>query len=365
MKYTRSVFLLFTLAFTANLTSCKKDQVVATPILPAVLVSVERFIPRGFSAKVSDLNIRDDNPLTLEGIALGRRLFYDPILSGNNKQSCGSCHIQKFAFSNGPDFALSLGADGFSKTRRNAPTTFNMLWAKSFTWDGSQPNLEEQATGPITNPVEMNQDITLLANELQANSNYPYLFKKAFGTDSITVTLVVKALAQFERTIVSGDSKFDLWAQHKINLSSDELEGFTIFQSQTLGDCIHCHSAGNTFTNFDFKHNGLDTARSGTKVDIGRFGVTHNGFDSMMFKTPTLRNIALTAPYMHDGRFKTLEEVVEFYDHGFYRNRNLDVNMMMLPKNRMSSLQKMQLVAFLKTLSDTSFTKDVRYSSPF
>ncbi|MCX6190095.1 MAG: c-type cytochrome [Bacteroidetes bacterium] len=363
-KRTLLAFCLIALS-AAMILSCSKDPKVATPLNAPVLVSVESFIPRGFSSKVVDLNLRNDNPLTVQGIALGRRLFYDPLLSGNNKQSCGSCHIQKYAFSNGLDFALSLGADGFSKTRRNAPTTFNLLWAKSFTWDGGQPNLEEQVVGPITNPVEMNQDISLLANELQADPNYPYLFKKAFGTDSITVALVAKALAQFERIIVSGDSKFDLWAQRKINLSNDELEGYAIFQSQTLGDCIHCHSAGNTFTNFDFKHNGLDTAMSGTQVDVGRFGVTHQGFDSMMFKTPTLRNIALTAPYMHDGRFKTLEEVVEFYDHGFYRNRNLDVNMMMLPKYRMSTTQKMQLVAFLKTLTDTSLTKDLRYSTPF
>ncbi len=345
--------------------SCKKDYKLASSTTGNLFVALESFVPRGFSTMATDLNFRKDNPLTEEGIALGRRLFYDPLLSGNNKQSCGSCHIQKFAFADRPDMALSTGTDGVSKTGRNTPPTFNLLWAKHFMWDGSQPGLEEQVIGPITNPVEMNQDINLLVNELQADANYPYLFKKAFGTDKITIALIQKALAQFERIIVSGNSRFDLMLQKKVMFDVDEKEGMRIFDDQQLGDCTHCHSLGGTFTNFDFKHNGLDTAIPGSKVDLGRYNTTHVGFDSMSFKTPSLRNIALTAPYMHDGRLKTLEDVVEFYDNGFHRNKNLDVNMAMLPKNRMTTKQKMQLVKFLHTLTDTSLTTNIRYSNPF
>lgn len=361
----RASIYFFLIAIVVVVYSCRKDYRIIGPIPDNTPVSIISFIPPGFPSLASDLNIRKDNPLTEEGIALGRRLFYDVKLSGNNTQSCGSCHIQKYAFTNGPNLPLSFGADGISQTKRNTPSTFNLLWAKHFMWDGSQPGIEEQATGPITNPVEMNQDLKLLVNELQSDPNYPALFKKAFGSDSITIARVQMALGQFERTIVSGSSKYDLFIQRKVNFTPDEYAGLAIFQSMTLGDCVHCHSLGGTFTDFAFKHNGLDTALPGSTIDVGRFGITHQGFDSMMFKTPTLRNIALTSPYMHDGRFKTLEEVVEFYDHGYYRNKNLDVNMALLPKNRMTVTQKAQLVTFLKTLTDTVFTKDPKLSNPF
>ncbi len=364
MKNRKIVISLAFLLALVIIISCKKDRPIVTPLGSITLVNAQSFIPRGFSTFPTDLNIRPDNPLTKEGIDLGRRLFYEKKLSGNNEQSCASCHIQEYAFSNGP-LALSIGADGVSKTHRNAPTTFNLLWAKTFTWDGAQPGIEEQALGPITNPVEMNQDLNLLVNELQADPNYPYLFRKAFGTDSITIGLIQKALGQFERTIVSGNSKFDLALQLKIKLDSDELKGRAIFESQTKGDCMHCHTVGGTFTNFGFFNNGLDTAIAGTTIDVGRYSITGLGHDSMMFKTPTLRNIELTAPYMHDGRFKTLEEVVEFYDHGFHRNKNLDVNMALLPKNRMTTKEKAQLVLFLKTLTDLSLTTNPAYSNPF
>jgi cytochrome c peroxidase len=365
MKKRNIIFTIsFILALAIVISSCKKDRPIITPLGAITLVNAQSFIPRGFSTFPNDLNIRPDNPLTKEGIDLGRRLFYEKKLSGNNEQSCSSCHMQEYAFSNGP-LALSIGSDGISKTHRNAPTTFNLLWAKTFTWDGAQPGIEEQALGPITNPAEMNQDLNLLVNELQADPNYPYLFRKAFGTDSITVGLIQKALGQFERTIVSGNSRYDLAAQHKIQLTIDEIAGRAIFESQTKGDCVHCHTIGGTFTNFDFKNNGLDTAIGGTTIDVGRFTITHLDHDSMMFKTPTLRNIELTAPYMHDGRFNNLQEVVDFYDHGFHRNKNLDVNMALLPKNRLTVQEKAQLILFLKTLTDLSLTTNPAYSNPF
>jgi cytochrome c peroxidase len=368
MKRKLTLLFFITLAFAVIIISCKKDFKIVDPIISPHYVDVGSFIPRGFPISPADLNLRADNPLTEEGIALGRRLFYDPKLSGNNKQSCSSCHIQKYAFTNGPGFSLSIGADGVSKTHRNAPAAFNLLWAKTFTWDGAQPGLEEQLIGPITNPAEMNQDINLLANELQADPNYPYLFKKAFGSDSITIARIQKALAQFERTIVSGNSKWDKFARHEIGVSgltTDEFQGMQLFGDQKKGDCTHCHSLGGTFTNFDFKHNGLDTAIIGTTVDVGRFKITNIGFDSMRFKTPTLRNIELTSPYMHDGRFTTLQEVIDFYDHGYHYNRNLDVNMALLPKNRLSVLEKTQIIAFLKMLTDSSLTTNPKYSDPF
>jgi len=357
-------FFVFLLAVLVSfLASCRKDFPLAS--FGVNYVDVNSFIPRGFPASIADLNLRADNPLTLEGIALGRRLFYDKLLSGNNQQSCGSCHIQKYAFTNGPSFNLSTGADGISRTLRNAPATFNLMWSKTFTWDGAQPNLEEQLIGPITSPVEMNQDLKILLEELRADANYPYLFKKAFGTDSITIALVQKAIAQFERTIVSGSSKFDLWLQRKVNLDSFEFAGFMLFDDQKKGDCNHCHSKGGTFTNFDFKHNGLDTLTVGSNPDVGRYGITHFGFDFMSFKTPTLRNIELTTPYMHDGRFQTLEEVLDFYDGGFHYNKNLDVNMALLPKHRLTANEKKCLIRFLKTLTDVEFINNPVFSDPF
>lgn len=325
------------LAFTvAGLTmwSCRKDFKLVDEHAPT---PYQITIPKGFSADPADMNQRADNPITVEGVALGRMLFYEKKLSGNNTQSCGSCHKQELAFTDG--LAQGIGEQG-QRTPRGTMPIFNLLWSKSFTWNGGMPNLEEQLIVPITNPVEMNQDLNQLVNELQTDPNYPYLFKKAFGTDSITIPLVQKAIAQFERSIVSGNSKYDLYLQRKINLTNDEFQGSLLFADMQKGDCIHCHTIGGTFTNFDFKHNGLDTPTAGSVIDVGRYPVTKEGTDSMKFKTPTLRNIALTAPYMHDGRLKTLEDVIDFYDSGYHYNKNLDVNMALLPHSRLTPIEK-------------------------
>jgi cytochrome c peroxidase len=359
-KKTAAIFTGLILLASALTWGCRKDYPLmkisgATPY--------QLVIPKGFSSNPLDMNLRTDNPMTVEGVDLGRRLFYDKKLSGNNTQSCSSCHMQEYAFSNGPAFSTSKGSGGIF-TPRNAPAIFNSLWAREFMWDGGQPGLEEQTLGPITNPIEMNQDLVQLRVELQNDPNYPYLFKKAFGSDSITIGLVQKALAQFERTIISGNSDYDKWRQGKKQLSADEIAGMNLFNDQQKGDCTHCHTLGGTFTNFDYKNNGLDTAIAGSTIDIGKYKISHIPSDSMKFKTPTLRNIALTAPYMHDGRISTLDSVIEFYDHGYHRNKNLDVNMALLPKNRLTPTEKRQIVAFLKTLTDKDLVSNPAYSEP-
>ncbi len=356
----RILYCIFLCAlFGMALWGCKKDYALVSTSGP---VPYTIPIPKGFSSDPADMNQRPDNPVTVEGVALGRMLFYEKKLSGNNTQSCGSCHKQEFAFTDG--LAFGIGERGLATPRGTMPI-FNLLWSKSFTWNGGMPNLEEQLVVPITNPIEMNQDLNLLVNELQTDPNYPYLFKKAFGTDSITIPLIQKAIAQFERSIVSGNSKYDRYLQRTASLTNDEFQGSLLFADMQKGDCVHCHTIGGTFTNFDFKHNGLDTAITGSTIDVGRYPITKDGTDSMKFKTPSLRNIALTAPYMHDGRLKTLEEVIDFYDSGFHYNKNLDVNMALLPKKRLTPLEKKQIVAFLKTLTDTDLTTNKAYSDPF
>ena len=327
--------------------SCKKDDGVSYQgTTPYNLV-----IPSG----LPQMQIPADNQLTVEGVALGKKLFYDPILSGNGKMACGNCHNQHFAFTDSI-FALSTGIDNVKGTR-NAMPLFNLGYQKKFFWDGGAADLESQVIGPIQNPVEMHAALPDVIGKLNASSEYPALFKTAFGIDNITTPYLMKAIAQFERTMVSGNSNFDKYKRGETNLTAQEMNGMTLFSDEAKGDCNHCHSLGSTFSDFEFRNNGVDSIYS----DPGRYKITLHGTDSGKFKTPSLRNIALTAPYMHDGRFTTLQQCLDHYNTGFHYSANLDANLQIAVKGRMTKQDMDDIIAFLQTLTDNDFATDTRF----
>lgn len=292
--------------------------------------------------------IPENNPMTVEGIALGKKLFHDKILSGDGTQSCASCHLQIAGFSDTNRF--SKGIDGLFGDR-NASTIINAGWNTSNFWDGRAVTLEDQAFDPVVNPIEMNNTWHNVENTLNANAAYKYLFKKAFNIDDIDSTHVVMAIAQFERTLISANSRYDKYFRQEVQLTPSELNGYVIFNTEQ-GDCFHCHSTDMFIDNL-FHNNGLDAEPF---LDLGLAKVTGLSSDNGKFKTPTLRNIEFSFPYMHDGRFTTLEQVVEHYNSGGHFSSTVDPLMKKLGVGlQLTNQQKQDLVAFLKTLSDTDF----------
>jgi cytochrome c peroxidase len=313
-------------------------------------------------------NIPADNPLTVEGVKLGRMLFYDNLLSGNNSMSCASCHKQENAFSDTSRF--STGIDGI-QGQRQAMSVFNLLWnTNGFFWDGRTTLLRDQALMPIQDPIEMHQMLPELVSELQASSNYPDQFKKAFGTSSVSTELIGKALEQFMYSIVSNRSKYDEFLKGNVSLTAQEERGRFLFNTEynpgfpdaSGADCRHCHG-GDNFENDRYLNNGLDEDTD--FVDFGREIVTGLSEDRAKFKVTSLRNIELTPPYMHDGRFNTLEEVVEHYNQ-VRSSSTLDGSFgpQMPGGLQLSTEDKAALVAFLKTLTDYEMINDPRYSKP-
>ena len=295
-----------------------------------------------------NLNL-DKNPISKEGIALGEKLFFDPILSGNNNISCASCHLPKLAFSDG--IAQSTLGDNGELLIRNSPALFNLAWHDNYFWDGGSNDLESQTLGPIMSESEMGQDLTSLLPELKTHSEYPDLFKKVFN-DQITLNYVMFALAQYERSLISFESKYDAYVQGKVAYSEAELNGFQVFTQ----NCASCHSLGH-FSDFDFHNNGLDTEFNFTSTEDqrwGRYRITMDVKDVGKYKTPSLRNIELTAPYMHDGRFLSLEDVIEHYSNGIKNSNTLDS---LLPRKgfQFSAQEKGDLIQFLNTLTDENF----------
>ena len=304
-----------------------------------------------------------DNPLTEEGVALGRMLFYDPILSGDETQACASCHMQASGFTDSARF--STGIDGL-QGGRNAMVAFNLAWSPTMFWDGRAGSLEEQALGPVINPIEMHETWPNATEKLNVHSEYPDLFKKAFDIDEIDSNYVVKAIAQFERTLISGNSKWDKWIRGEVMLTEQELRGWDLFNIDgpyVGADCFHCHGAPH-FTDFTFHNNGLDTDE--TFFDLGLYEVTESNLDKAKFKTPTLRNIEVSGPYMHDGRFTSLEEVVEHYNSGGHSSSTVDPLMKNIGEGLLLSPEdKLALVAFLRTLTDEEFLSNQDFSNPF
>jgi cytochrome c peroxidase len=297
-----------------------------------------------------------DNPLTVEGVNLGRRLFHDARLSKNNSQSCATCHDQRKAFAE--ERRNSIGESG-QIGRRNAMPLVNLAWAREFFWDGRANSLREQVLIPIQDAHEMNETLERVVAKLEDVEDYPARFQAAFGSAGITSGRMALALEQFLLTLVSQESKFDRAARRLDTLTPQEQRGLQLFVTEhdparglRGADCFHCHG-GNLFSNHQFLNNGLEE-RAG---DLGRMEVTGRETDRAKFKVPTLRNVALTAPYMHDGRFATLEEVVEHYNGSLHRSPNLDPNLAKHPESGLglSPEDKADLVAFLKALTDQPF----------
>ncbi|MEM7387911.1 MAG: MbnP family protein, partial [Verrucomicrobiota bacterium] len=271
------------------------------------------------TTRFPQLELPADNPLTKEGVELGRRLFHDTRLSSTNRLSCASCHDQKKAFSDSRK--LSAGAAGTSG-KRHAMPLFNLAWAPSFFWDGRSTRLRDQVLEPIEAPHELNESLEKVVEKLRLDSAYPTHFSKAFGSPGISSERIALALEQFLMTLVSQNSRFDRAARGLATLTEEEKRGLQLFVTEFDparglhgADCFHCHS-GNLFTNHRFTNNGLDSIFP----DDGRMEVSQDPVDRGKFKTPSLRNVALTAPYMHDGRFATLEEVIDHYNNTFAVN---------------------------------------------
>lgn len=325
---------------------------------PFMLELPERFPP---------FPVNPDNPLTVEGVELGKRLFFDPILSGNNTQSCASCHQQNAAFVDaGKKFSSGIsGALGI----RNSMPLFNLAWADRFFWDGNAKTLEELMIKPIINEFEMNEDIIHAISELQAHSEYPEMFEKAFGSRRVSIDLLSKALAQYVKTILSENPKSDGTARGRIYRTAQEQRGLLVFLDENKGDCFHCHEVGNPFvTNFQMVNSGVS---EDDRKDPGFYNVTGDIRDLGKFKVPSLLNLKYTAPYFHDGRFETLEQVLDFYDTGFHFHENLDPNLkkhMDFSQNppkpiprQWTAQDKADLLAFLISLSDTTLIINPAY----
>jgi cytochrome c peroxidase len=296
-----------------------------------------------FGLEETAVVIPADNPLTNEKIELGRMLFFDKRLSQDNTIACANCHLAKFAFTDGKP--VSTGIRG-QKGGRSAPASFNRVFSSAQFWDGRAATLEEQSVGPFTNPIEHgfpNYDVMMA--KMMKIAGYRKLFKQVFGEETITVDTVGKAIASFQRTVLSGNSPADRFdqGQEEGAISAEAQHGLLLFREKAR--CTKCHSGFN-FT--DEKFHNLGIGWDDNKVDLGRYMVTKNPEDIGAFKAPTLREIARSAPYMHDGRFKTLEEVVNFYNQGGVKNPHQDPLVIPL---ELTDQEKHDLVAFLHTLN--------------
>ena len=293
-----------------------------------------------------------NNPVTKEGFELGRKLFYEPRLSRNNTVSCGSCHIQSSAFTqHGHD--VSHGIDD-RLGRRNSPPIMNLAWSNTLMWDGGIFDLDLQPIAPITAHEEMDEKISNVIAKLQAHPQYPTLFQKAFGSSTITTAHFMKALSQFMVMCISSNSKYDSIARREKNVSftAEEQTGYVLVQQK----CGSCHKEP-LFTDHSFRNNGIAI---GANNDQGRYEITLNPTDRYKFKVPSLRNLTYTAPYMHDGRFYTLDAVLDHYTKHIQTTPNLDPTLTSgIP---LSAEEKNKMLAFLRTLNDRVFISDKQLS---
>jgi cytochrome c peroxidase len=325
-----------------GLASCVLAFTAAQPVLFE--------IPQGWPQPIYDLS---KNKLTQEKVDLGRVLFYDPILSRDSTISCESCHSSFVAFTH-VDHALSHGIEDRIGTR-NAPSLMNLAWQRSFMWDGAINHLDMQALAPITNPLEMDEKLPVVLEKLRAQKRYRFLFERAFGDTAITTERLLRSMSAFMVTLVSSNSKYDRMKRGEVSFTQQELQGYAIFQQH----CNACHTEP-LFTNGEFARNGLPVDPS--LRDLGRFVVTQQPADSFLFKVPTLRNIAYSKPYMHDGRMKGLNDVLQHYASLHERKPKLNNALDELPS--LTSNERVDLVAFLLTLSDSSFVMNRAFAYP-
>ncbi len=312
----------------------------------------------------------EDNALTIEKVKLGRMLFYEKKLSKGNSQSCAGCHRQEHSFTDTARF--SIGVE-MLPGKRQAMSVFNMAWhSNQFFWDGRSNLLRDQSLKPIEDPLEMNETLENVIAKLSNEPMYRDQFVRAFGEDDITEQKMALAMEQFMLSIVSKDSKYDQYLRGELELTESEERGRVLFSTEynpffpelSGADCAHCHGGFN-FENDLYMNNGLDL--DGEFTDIGREEVTGNIADRGKFKVPSLRNIELTAPYMHDGRFTSLEEVIDHYDHGIKKSESLDLALLATTDTGLllTDQDKTDLINFLKTLTDQTLLTNPEYSNPF
>jgi cytochrome c peroxidase len=309
------------------------------------------------------LEIPADNPLTVAGVDLGRHLFYDKILSGDQTQACATCHNQANAFTDN-EKQFSEGIHGQLGDRNSMPI-YNLMWAKRLFWDSRAKDLRELATMPIENPIEMDARVEDVLVRLNNSVMYKDKFKKAFNTDTITKEHLSKALEQFMLTITSDNSKFDKFNRGEVQLTEQELRGFEVLR---IKGCFNCHK--NSLLHDNESHN---TALDKFPTDKGLQGFTNLHEDRFKFRTPSLRNIMVSGPYMHDGRFETIEEVIRFYEdvqklgnltHSNNSNAPMDL-MGIAPRNRITQQEMEDAKAFLRTLTDHEYLTNPKFSDPF
>lgn len=359
--------------------SCKKNPPPEwIPTFEPTPYEIE--IPFGFPRK---LNIPADNPMTVEGVELGRYLFYDGRVSGRDHpdslMSCGTCHLQENSFEVGIDHPKYQGGITFGVTGIETPHVMlpliNLVWNHSgYLWNGyvneNNPNplhrnIEALTLMSILAPHEMNSDTNRAKELIQNTTGYPELFEKAFGTPEVTVDRMGKAISQFIRTLISSNSRFDKYMRGEVQLTPSELNGFVLFTTEEGADCFHCHGGyGNPlFTTHLYYNNGKDSIFNDTR---DRYAITGDPMDHGAYKAPTLRNIELTAPYMHDGRFKDLDEVIDFYSHHLINTPYIDPLMHHVANEgvQLTNKEKEDLKAFIRTLRDDDFLTNPAFSRP-
>lgn len=359
-KGKKQFIMLLVISIIGLFYGCEKDQLF--------LIKNEINCATPYSLKLPNffppMSIPSDNPFTVEGIELGRHLFYEKMLSGNNSQSCASCHQQSVAFADTNRF--SVGIDGFTGSRTSMPIA-NLAYSPKLFWDGKATSLEQQVLFPIQSQVEMHEDLFKAVKELQQSDKYPHLFYLAFCDSTVTVDRMSKAMAQFMRTMLSYSFKMAPGSVGTQSRNAVEERGYQVFIDENKGDCFHCHSVNIFATNFEFANNGLLTEDA---PDLGLMGQNGNPNDKHKFKTPSLINLKYTAPYMHDGRFENLRQVIDFYDTSFHVTSTLDVNLLKhtingKPKPRnWTEQEKNELLAFLLSLRDDKFLTDPKFSEP-
>jgi cytochrome c peroxidase len=343
---TRSTIILICVAVSAGtiINACKKKDTEKPPSVTPILFT----IPKGFPTQFYQFTT---NPLTQEGFDLGKKLFYDGRLSKDGNFPCGSCHQQSAAFATF-DHDLSHGFNN-QFTTRNAPGLFNMAWHKELHWDGGINHIEVQPLAPLTAPNEMAEDINNVVSKLQADNKYRQMFKAAYGDETVNSQRILLAITQFVSLLVSGNSKYDKVKAGTASFNTYEETGYKLFQAK----CVSCHIEP-LFTDFSYRNTGLKL--NPTLKDFGRMRVTNRKEDSLKFKVPSLRNLFQTFPYGHDGRFISINQVLEHYSTGIQDGPTLDPQL----KNKipLTATEKFYLVQFLGTLTDSSFINDKRFA---
>ncbi|MDD5570407.1 MAG: cytochrome c peroxidase [Bacteroidales bacterium] len=358
------LFLFFILGF--GFQSCKKEKPLEEYNPTPYIITIPKFFP-------TQLNIPADNPMTVEGIKLGRYLFYEGRLAGrdhpDSMMSCATCHIQSNSFENGTGYGY--GVTGIKTPHVMLPFINLVFNSSGYLWNGgiymqnpilNKRNLEDLTWMAITAPHEMLSDTNIAKEMLQNIPMYPSLFKKAFGSEIITIKNAGKAIAQFLRTMISANSKFDRFLRGEENLTPSEMNGYVVFNTEK-GDCFHCHGTILFTTNL-FYNNAKDTVYTDAR---DRYHVTFDTKDIGAYKATTLRNIELTGPYMHDGRFTSLQQVIDFYSEGLVWSPYVHPLMKKVNDGgaQLTTQEKQDLIFFLKTLTDNTFINNPEFSNPF